>query len=63
MNYLFNLHIAYKSYTIDVKKSFYSGNRKNAFKKARKWMDNCLAICGKDDNNELYLDAELTIGN
>lgn len=57
----FELKIYYPEYVVEVRKSFDTENTKKAWSLARRWMDNCLAICGKDGEGRKYLDAELKI--
>jgi len=57
----FSLRICYPEHVVEVKKSFDTKNTNKAWSLARRWMDNCLAICGKDDQGRKYLDAELKI--
>lgn len=57
--YLFELKICYPTWICKTKKNFKAKTRKGAFSLARKWMENCLAICGKDGQGDKYIDAEI----
>jgi hypothetical protein len=59
MIYLFELKICYPENVIKINRTFSGKTSKVAFGQARKWMSNCLAICGKDAQDRKYLDAEL----
>lgn len=55
------LEITYIDGKIKAEKEFSSTTHNKAYKLAEKWMNNCLAICGKDSQGRDYEDAELRV--
>ena len=45
--------------SIKVNKVFMGKKHNSTYHRAEKWADNCLAICGKDDQNRLWTHWEL----
>jgi len=53
----YTLSVSYPEQVITVKKTYDSRNKDRL---AKKWVANCLAICGKDALGRKYLSAVLT---
>lgn len=57
--FTFKLKIDFNNYSHSIFKTFNTTSRKRAFILGKKWMNNCLAICGKDDKGNEYIYAEI----
>lgn len=61
LSFNFVLKIYYPENVCVVNKSFEATTEFHARKLARNWQINCLAICGKDDQNREYLATTLRL--
>ena len=61
IKYLFKLELVFPRYSTSVVKAFNAKNSRKAHELAEKWMNNCLAICGKDEDGNKYLSAKLNL--
>lgn len=64
MEYNFKLTLEYKnSPPVTANKTINAQNNRNAWAAAKRWQNNCLAICGKNHLGESYHWVELELLN
>lgn len=61
IKYRFKLELVFPRYSTSVVKEFNTKSSRKAHELAEKWMNNCLAICGKDDHGNKYLSTKLSL--